>query len=78
MNEQLIGKWEGNIETPNGAFPIIVDLQKDNGKLSVPAQGNFPFKSMTYNGDQVKVSINLNGSTIEINGTVKDGLINPF
>lgn len=77
MNEQLVGKWEGNIELPNGALQIIVDLQKDSGKLSVPAQGltNHPFKSITYNGDQVNVSINLNGSAVEINGTLKDGRI---
>ncbi|MFJ8513125.1 alpha/beta hydrolase [Lysinibacillus xylanilyticus] len=77
MNEQLVGKWEGNIELPNGVLPIIVDLQKDSGKLSVPAQGisNYPFKSIKYNGDQVSVSINLNGSAIVINGTLKDGQI---
>lgn len=77
MNEQLVGKWEGNIEIPNGALPIIIDLQKDSGKLSVPAQGltNHPFKSIKYNGDQVNVSINLNGSAVEINGTLKDGQI---
>lgn len=77
MNEQLGGKWEGNIELPNGVLPIIVDLQKDSGKLSVPAQGisNYPFKSIKYNGDQVSVSINLNGSAIVINGTLKDGQI---
>ncbi|MFJ7978897.1 alpha/beta hydrolase [Lysinibacillus xylanilyticus] len=77
MNEQLVGKWEGNIELPNGVLPIIVDLQKDSGKLSVPAQGisNYPFKSIKYNGDQVSVSINLNGSAIDINGTLKDGRI---
>lgn len=74
MNEQLIGKWEGNIETPNGALPIIVELQKDSGTLSVPAQGlaNYPFNNIKYNGDQVTVTINLNGSNIEINGTLKD------
>ncbi|MGE7690150.1 alpha/beta hydrolase [Lysinibacillus sp. NPDC097214] len=77
MNEQLVDKWEGNIEIPNGALPIIVELQKDSGKLSVPAQGlsNYPFKSIKYDGDQVSVSINLNGSAIEINGTLKDGQI---
>ncbi len=74
MNEQFIGKWEGNIETPNGPLPIIVDLQKDAGTLSVPAQGlsNFPFKSVSYTGDKVTVSINLNGSVIAINGTLKN------
>ncbi|MGA3600793.1 alpha/beta hydrolase [Lysinibacillus agricola] len=74
MNEQLVGKWEGNIETPNGALPIIVELQKDSGTLSVPVQGlaNYPFNNIKYNGDQVTVAINLNGSNIEINGTLKD------
>ncbi|WP_155591380.1 alpha/beta hydrolase [Lysinibacillus cavernae] len=74
MSEQFFGKWEGNIETPNGALPIIVDLQKDSGTLSVPAQGlsNFPFKSVSYTGDHVKVSINLNGSAIEIAGALKN------
>ena len=77
MNEQLVGKWEGNIETPNGALPIIVDLQKDSGTLSVSAQGlsDYPFKSIQYDGDQVSVSINLNGSAVVINGTLKDGQI---
>ncbi|MEK8198659.1 alpha/beta hydrolase [Lysinibacillus sp. FSL M8-0134] len=74
MSEQFIGKWEGNIETPNGPLPIIVDLQKEAGTLSVPAQGlsNFPFKSVSYTGDKVTVSIHLNGSVIAINGTLKN------
>ena len=56
MNEQFIGKWEGTIETPNGPLPIIIDLKKESGTLSVPAQGlsNFPFQSVTYTGDKVK------------------------
>lgn len=74
MNEQFIGKWEGTIETPNGPLPIIIDLKKESGTLSVPAQGlsNFPFQSVTYTGDKVKVAINLNGSAIAINGTIKN------
>ena len=74
MNTLFIGKWEGNIETPNGALPIIVDLQEDSGTLSVPVQGlsNYPFQNIQYNGDQVKVSISLSGSAVEINGTLKD------
>ncbi|MGN4124739.1 alpha/beta hydrolase [Lysinibacillus sphaericus] len=73
MNEQLIGKWAGDIEISNGPLPIIVDLQKNGGSFSVPAQGlsNYPFKSVKYDGDQVSVSINLNGSAIEIEGTLK-------
>lgn len=71
MNEQLIGKWEGNIEIPNAALPIIVDLQKESGTLSVPVQGlqNYPFKKISYDGNKVSILIDLNGSKIEIDGT---------
>jgi len=77
MNEQFIGKWEGNIETPNGALPIIVELKQDGGTLSVPIQGisNLPLNKVTYSGNKVSVSINLNGSAIAINGTLKDDQI---
>ncbi|MEK5332484.1 alpha/beta hydrolase [Lysinibacillus sp. FSL W8-0992] len=73
MNEQLIGKWAGDIEIPNGSLPIIVDLQKEGGSLSVPSQGlsNYPFKSVTYDENEVQISINLNGSLIEVIGTLK-------
>lgn len=74
MNEELIGKWAGDIELPNGSLPIIVDLQKESGTLSVPAQGlsNYPFKSVSYSGNKVHIIIRLNGSAIEVNGTLKD------
>ncbi len=73
MNEQLLGKWAGDIEIPNGTLSIVVDLQQEGGTLSVPAQGlkNYPINSVKYNGDQVKAAINLNGSAIEIVGTLK-------
>ena len=72
MNEQLIGKWQGNIEIPNTALPIIVDLQKQSGTLSVPVQGlqNYPFKKIAYDGNKVSILIDLNGSKIEIDGTL--------
>ncbi|MET4563135.1 pimeloyl-ACP methyl ester carboxylesterase [Lysinibacillus parviboronicapiens] len=73
MNEQLLGKWAGDIEIPNGMLSIVVDLQQEGGTLSVPAQGlkNYPINSVKYNGDQVKAAIHLNGSAIEIVGTLK-------
>lgn len=74
LNEELIGKWAGDIELPNGSLPIIVDLQKESGTLSVPAQGlsNYPFKSVSYNDNKVHIIMRLNGSAIEVNGTLKD------
>ncbi|MEO4053116.1 alpha/beta hydrolase [Solibacillus sp. CAU 1738] len=74
MNEQLVGKWAGNIEIPNVSLPIIVDLQKKSGTLSVPVQGlhDYPFNNITYDGDKVSIQIELNGAQIEIDGALND------
>ncbi|WP_341299514.1 alpha/beta fold hydrolase [Lysinibacillus sp. FSL H8-0500] len=77
MNEQFLGKWEGTIETPNGPLPMMVELQKDSGTLSVPAQGlaNFPFQRVDYIDDQVNISIQINGAAIAIKGKLKNDQI---
>lgn len=77
MNTQFIGSWAGDIEIPNTPLPIIIALEKDGGNLSVPLQGlkNYPFKSITYNGDKVSISIDLNGSAITIAGELKEDKI---
>lgn len=73
MNAEFVGKWAGNIEIPNTPLPIIVELTKDAGTLSVPAQGlkDLPFKSITYDGDKVNISIDLKGMLIKITGELK-------
>ncbi|MFJ7953363.1 alpha/beta hydrolase [Lysinibacillus sp. NPDC096418] len=74
MNTDFVGKWSGNIEIPNTPLPIIVELTKDAGTLSVPAQGlkYLPFQSITYDGDKVNISIDLKGMLIKITGELKD------
>ncbi|GLC89225.1 alpha/beta hydrolase [Lysinibacillus piscis] len=74
MNKQFVGRWEGILTTPNGALPIEMDLQRDSGTFSVPAQGlaNYPLKSIAYKGDEVNITINLKGSMVGIKGTLKD------
>ncbi|MFJ7735725.1 alpha/beta hydrolase [Lysinibacillus sp. NPDC097287] len=73
MNSGFVGKWTGNIEIPNTPLPIIVELTKEAGTLSVPAQGvkGLPFQSLSYDGDQVDISIDLQGMVIKITGELK-------
>lgn len=73
MNEKLLGKWQGLIEIPQMPLEITLDLQKDSGHFSVPAQGlsEFPIENVNYNDSQVVVEIDLAGSLIKINGLLK-------
>lgn len=73
MNEQLVGKWAGDIEVPSAPLPVLVELQQEGGTLSVPAQGlkNYPFESVMYDGNQVSIRLNLQGSAITIDGELK-------
>lgn len=74
MNAEFVGKWAGEIEIPNTPLPIIIELTKDAGTFSVPAQGlkDLPFKSIAYDGDKVNISIDLQGTAIKITGALKD------
>lgn len=71
VNEALLGKWQGMIKIPQSPLEIILDLQKMNGSISVPAQGlsEFPFESVHYNDNHIKIKIDLAGSLIKIEGT---------
>ncbi|WP_274308520.1 alpha/beta fold hydrolase [Solibacillus daqui] len=74
MNEALIGKWQGMIDIPQSPLEIILNLEKNSGNISVPAQGlsEFPFELIVYNDSDVEIKINLAGSIINITGTLKD------
>lgn len=74
MNEKLLGKWQGLIEIPQMPLEVTLDLQKNDGYFSVPAQGlsEFPVTNVNYNDSQVAVEIDLAGSLIKINGLLKD------
>ncbi|MGE7024471.1 alpha/beta hydrolase [Solibacillus cecembensis] len=70
MDKKILGKWQGQIEIPQTPLEIIVNLQKDDGTISVPAQNliDFPFESIKYKGEEVKILINLAGSVVKIVG----------
>lgn len=77
MNEKLLGEWQGLIEMPQMPLEIILNLQKDSGHFSVPAQGltEYPIKNVNYNNSKLSVEIDLAGSLIKINGKLKDAQI---
>ena len=73
MNTDFVGIWAGNIEIPNMPLPIILELDKDTGAFSVPAQGlkGLPFQSIAYDGEKVNISIDIKGIAIKITGELK-------
>lgn len=78
MDEKMLGKWQGEIEIPQMPLEIIVNLQEDGGTFSVPAQNliDFPFESIQYKDEEVKVLINLAGSVVKIEGKLDGEFIN--
>ncbi|MEG0386308.1 MAG: alpha/beta hydrolase [Solibacillus sp.] len=78
MNEKMLGKWQGDIEIPQMPMEIIINLKKDEGTLTVPAQNliDFPFESVQYKNEEVKILINLAGSVIKIEGEFDGKYIN--
>ena len=78
MSENLLGKWQGVIDTPQMPLEVILNLQKDSGTLTVPAQGlsDFPFESVKYDEHQLNITIDLAGSLIKITGTLENNEIN--
>ncbi|WP_332651868.1 alpha/beta hydrolase [Lysinibacillus sp. 54212] len=77
MTANFIGKWQGDIEIPQAALSIIIDLHEITGTLSVPIQGliDYPFQSVHYNKDTMTVEVNLNGSPIRITGKLEGNKI---
>lgn len=77
VNDDMLGQWRGNIEIPQAPLEIVLSLKEKSGTLSVPAQGlkDYPFKEVSYDGDKVLVTINLQGSNIVIEGKLQDKLI---
>ncbi|ATP42164.1 alpha/beta hydrolase [Solibacillus sp. R5-41] len=78
MNEKMLGKWQGEIEIPQMPLEIIINLQKGGGSITVPAQNltDFPFESVQYKGEEIKILINLAGSVIKIAGKFDGEYIN--
>ncbi|WP_431027221.1 alpha/beta fold hydrolase [Lysinibacillus sp. LZ02] len=75
---QHIGHWSGTIDIPQIPLNIQLTLKEDGtGTFSVPAQGltDYPVKSVTVKDDAVRMEIDLAGSSIIVEGTVKENQI---
>lgn len=77
VNDDMLGQWQGNIELPQSQLEIILSLTEKSGTLSVPAQGlkDYPFKEVSYDGNKVSITIDLQGSNVVIEGKLQDNLI---
>lgn len=77
VNDEMLGQWQGNIELPQSPLEIILSLKEKSGTLSVPAQGvkDYPFKEVSYDGNKVLITIDLQGSNIVIDGKLQGNLI---
>ncbi|MGG0655725.1 hypothetical protein [Rummeliibacillus pycnus] len=77
INEKFLGEWAGDIEIPQSSLTINLKLDKSIGTLSVPEQGlkDYPFESITYDGNKINIIINFKGSKINILGELKEDRI---
>ncbi|MEC1177886.1 alpha/beta fold hydrolase [Metasolibacillus meyeri] len=73
-----IGQWGGKIAIPQSPLSVILQINED-GKtyFSVPAQGlnNYPVSSIEVNNDQLKISVDIAGTVISIEGKVEEDRI---
>lgn len=77
INEKFLGEWAGDIEILQSKITINLKLDKNVGTISVPEQGlkNYPFESITYDGDNINIMINFQGSKMNIIGELKENRI---
>jgi hypothetical protein len=74
------GKWNGNIETPNGPFAFVFEFTVDGanltGNMSNDFMGAVPISEGTIDGDDLAFKISFEGGpggamTVNYKGTVK-------
>jgi len=77
FSQNIVGKWEGNIDVNGNQLPIVFHFNKDNsgkidGKWDSPKQNaiGLPFSAITVNGDSVHLDIKI------ISGSYEGRLIN--
>ncbi|GEN84438.1 hypothetical protein SLU01_27500 [Sporosarcina luteola] len=71
--ETIEGEWNGFISIPNQPLPIIVTFTKENGKISIPAQGlhDFPLTSVKLNETELFFDMTIPGQQLAFDGTVE-------
>jgi len=76
-NEEMFGKWQGELEIPESPLMIVLNLEEKDASLSVPVQGlvEAPFDEVFYTGNKLSLNINLSGTEIKVAGTYEDNQI---
>lgn len=71
--ENLEGLWEGSIIIPNQPLSIILTFEKNNGAISIPAQGlsGYPLTSVTVNESDVFFDMAIQGQPITFDGKIE-------
>ena len=71
--ESIEGLWDGSIIIPNQPLSIILTFEKNNGAISIPAQGlsDYPLTSVTVNESDVFFDMTIQGQTITFEGKVE-------
>ncbi|MFC4410421.1 alpha/beta hydrolase family protein [Chungangia koreensis] len=77
VDEEMFGKWQGELEIPGSQLTIILNLKEEAASLSVPAQGltEAPFNEVFYTGNKLSLNMNLSGTEIKVVGTYDDDQI---
>ncbi|MFC4713416.1 alpha/beta hydrolase [Planococcus dechangensis] len=64
------GTWEGTIEVPEQAIPIVLTFADDSGSLSIPSQGvtNYPLSTVKIEDPSVAFDVDLQGQRLLFEG----------
>ena len=71
--ETIEGVWNGSITIPNQPLSIILTFEKNNGTISIPAQGlsDYPLASVTVNESDVFFDLSIQSQRITFDGKVE-------
>ncbi len=71
--EIIEGVWNGSITIPNQPLPIILTFKKNNGAISIPAQGlsDYPLTSVKLNEADIFFDIDIQGQRLTFDGKVE-------
>lgn len=71
--ETIEGEWNGLINLPNQPLPIILTFTKEDGTISIPAQGlqDYPLANISLNGSELSIDMTIPGQQLKFDGNVE-------
>ncbi|KAB2336028.1 alpha/beta hydrolase [Cytobacillus depressus] len=72
--EKIEGRWEGAIQIPNLALPIIIQFSTEGGTISIPVQGleNYPLANVKLTDSTLIFGMEIQGQHMTFNGEVEN------